>query len=140
VKEFSVSRVVSASPERLWGILTDAGAYPEWEPGMARIEGQIADGGSITLHVKYSTRAFPLKVGDWAPNRGMTWSSGMPLGLFKGERRFTLEPNGDGTTTFTMREQFTGLMSPLIVRSIPDLQPMFEQFADGLKKRAESAG
>lgn len=139
MKEFSVSRVISAPPERLWAILTDAGAYPEWEPGMQRIEGQIVDGGRITLHVKYSERAFPLKVSDWAPNRGMTWSDGMPLGLFKGERRFALEPNADGTTTFTMRERFTGLLAPLIVRTIPDLQPMFEQFADGLKGRAEAA-
>jgi hypothetical protein len=138
-REFSVTRVIRATPERLWTILTDATKYPEWEPGMERIEGKIVDGGRITLHVKYSKRAFPLTVSGWEPNRGMIWSDGMPLGMFKGERRFTLEPNGDGTTRFTMREQFSGWMAPLIVRAIPDLQPMFEQFADGLKAKAEAA-
>jgi hypothetical protein len=28
----------------------------------------------------------------------MIWSGGMPLGLFKGERSFTLAPRGDGAT------------------------------------------
>ncbi|MEZ4236473.1 MAG: SRPBCC domain-containing protein [Myxococcota bacterium] len=136
MKDFSVTRRIDAPPERVWAILTDASRYPEWEPGMERIDGQIVDGGDITLHVKYSKRPFPLQVGAWDAPRGMTWSSGMPLGLFRGERRFTLAPNADGTTTFTMREQFTGLLSPLIGRAIPDLQPMFEQFADGLAAAA----
>jgi hypothetical protein len=33
---------------------------------------------------------------------------------------------------------YSGLMAPLIVRSIPDLQPSFNTFAANLKRRAES--
>ena len=36
-----------------------------------------------------------------------------------------------------MREVFTGLMAPLITKSIPDMQPVFDQFAADLKRRAE---
>lgn len=60
----------------------------------------------------------------------------MPLGLFTGERQFNLTPTGDGTE-FHMREEFTGLMSGLITKSIPDLQPSFEKFATGLQKLTE---
>jgi hypothetical protein len=70
----------------------------------------------------------------------MTWTGGMPLGLFKGVRTFTLTPEGSGSTTFTMREEYSGPLLPLIWRSMPDLGPSFEQFANGLKQRAESAG
>ncbi len=66
----------------------------------------------------------------------MTWAGGMPLGLFKGVRTFALTPE-DGTTRFTMREEYSGPMLPLIWRSMPDLQPSFDQFAAGLKARAE---
>ena len=38
----------------------------------------------------------------------MTWSGGMPLGLFKGVRTFTLEPADGGATRFSMREEYTG--------------------------------
>jgi hypothetical protein len=39
-----------------------------------------------------------------------------------------------------MREEYSGPLLPLIGRSIPDLGPSFEQFATGLKRRAESGG
>jgi hypothetical protein len=60
----------------------------------------------------------------------------MPLGLFTGERTYTLQSEGQ-STRFTMREQYSGPLASLIVRSIPDLGPSFQQFADGLKKQAE---
>jgi hypothetical protein len=68
----------------------------------------------------------------------MTWAGGMPLGLFRGVRTFTLTPAADGATTrFTMREEYSGPLLPLIGRSMPDLGPSFQQFARGLKERAE---
>jgi hypothetical protein len=57
--------------------------------------------------------------------------------LFKGVRTYTLAPDGAAATKFVMREEYSGLMAPLITRSIPDMQPSFDQFAAGLKARAE---
>jgi hypothetical protein len=68
----------------------------------------------------------------------MVWSGGMPLGLFTGKRTYTLTPAKDGGVAFAMREEFSGLLAPLITRSIPDLQPAFDAFAADLKRRAES--
>ena len=66
----------------------------------------------------------------------MTWSGGMPLGLFKGVRTFTLAPAG-GTTRFQLREEYSGPLLSMMWRSMPDLGPSFAQFANGLKRRAE---
>ena len=43
----------------------------------------------------------------------------------------------DGKLKFEMTEEFRGLMAPLITRSIPDLQPAFDEFAKCLKTAAE---
>jgi hypothetical protein len=67
----------------------------------------------------------------------MVWSGGMPLGLFTGTRTFELRPASGGAVEFTMTETYTGLMAPLITKSIPDLQPAFDEFAACLKARAE---
>jgi hypothetical protein len=48
----------------------------------------------------------------------MVWSRGMPLGLFKGVRTFTLAADG-AATRFTMREEYTGPLLPMIWRSSP---------------------
>jgi hypothetical protein len=37
-----------------------------------------------------------------------------------------------------MREEYSGPMLRAIWKSIPDLGPSFQQFADGLKNRVES--
>jgi len=67
----------------------------------------------------------------------MVWLGGMPLRfLFKGERTFTLTPV-DGGVEFTMEEVFDGLLAGLITKSIPDLQPAFDEFAACLKREAE---
>jgi hypothetical protein len=65
----------------------------------------------------------------------MRWEGGLPLGLFRGVRTFSLTPH-DGGTRFEMSETFSGLMAPLIVKSIPDLTPSFERFAAGLSTLA----
>jgi hypothetical protein len=138
MKSYESSATIAASHETIWEILTDAPAYAAWDSGVERVEGTIAPGETIKVHSRANPgRAFPVKVTDFQPGRSMTWSGGMPLSLFRGVRTFTLAPDDRGATRFHMREEYTGPLLPLISRSMPDLGPSFEQFARGLKARAE---
>jgi hypothetical protein len=138
MKSFAVTTSIRAAPEKIWGILTDAAGYPTWNPTVTRVEGRIAQGERLVMHVAQNTgRAFPVTVSQFEPPRRMLWEGGMPLGLFRGVRTFTLSPRTDGAVDFTMREEFSGLLAPLIGRSIPDLQPAFDEFAAALKRAAE---
>jgi len=140
MKEYKASTTISALPEKIWAILTDGSKYPEWDPVADRIEGRIAQGETVTAYTKLSPgRAFPAKVTIFEPGRKMVWSGGMPLGLFKGERTFTLAPNGKGAIDFTLQEVFSGPLLPLIGGSIPDMTEAFQGFVAGLKKRAEAS-
>ena len=138
MKYYEAGAAIAAPPERVWEILTDGGGYTSWDSGVEKVSGRIAPGEKITVVSKASPgRAFPVTVAEFTPSRRMTWKGGMPLGLFTGVRTFTLTPDGDGHTRFTMREEYTGPLLGLIWRSMPDLQPSFNQFANGLKHRAE---
>ena len=138
MKSFAVTTSIRATPERIWAILTDAERYPAWNPTVTRIEGNIAPRERVVMHVAMTKgRAFPVTVSQFEPARRMTWEGGLPLGLFKGVRTFTLTPHAAGTVDFAMREEFSGLLAPLIGRSIPDLQPAFNEFAAALKREAE---
>ncbi len=139
MKQFSVSTSISAAPANVWAILVDGPAWSGWNTTIDRLEGRIAPGEIVKLHVKLNPgRAFPVKVAEFTPPSRMVWRGGMPLGLFKGERVFTLSPQ-DAGTRFSMAESFSGPLSGLIGRSIPDMQPAFDEFAACLKARAESA-
>jgi hypothetical protein len=140
MKQYQCSITIEATPEAIWAVLTDATAYPEWDPYCVKLEGRIAAGEKLKAFSKLSPgRAFPVKVTELIKNQRMTWSGGMPFGLFKGERTFTLAPKNPGAVEFTMREVFSGPMLALIGGSIPDMTDAFEKFALGLKKRAEGA-
>lgn len=134
---YEVKREIAASPDVVWSIITDAKRLAEGGLGIIKVEGTIAPGASIKLwSVAAPKRAFPLKVSTFEPSRRMIWEGGMPFGLFRGVRTFSLAPQGNATQ-FTMREEFSGLMLPLIARSMPDLAPSFAKFGDGLKRLAE---
>ncbi|MEA2313113.1 MAG: hypothetical protein QOE28_3081 [Solirubrobacteraceae bacterium] len=138
MEHYEASALIDARPETVWALITDAPHYADWDSGVVRVEGTIAPQERIKVVSEANPkRAFGVKVTEFAPAERMTWSGGMPLGLFKGVRTFTLRPEGAGTR-FTMREEYTGPMLPLIWRSMPDLGPSFEQFARGLKARAEA--
>src|SRR6478609_4456039 len=127
MKEYKASTTINASPEKIWAILLDGSKYPEWDPFADKIEGRIAPGETIKAYTKLSPgRAFPAKVTVFEPGRKMVWSGGMPLGLFKGERTFTLAPYGKGEVDFTVKEAFSGHMVPVIGGSIPDLAEAFQ--------------
>jgi hypothetical protein len=138
MKYFSASSNIKASKETIWKLLTDAPNYPTWDPGVIRIEGKIAPGEKLTAYSKINpARAFPSTVTEFVPGQRMAWTGGMPLGLFKGVRTFTLVPKGDGSVDFTLREDYSGLLLPMIGRTIPDLTQSFRDFVAGLKARAE---
>jgi hypothetical protein len=138
MKIFAATTRIHATPDRIWSILTNGSRYPEWNPTVTKVEGTIAPGQRVALHVTLNPgRAFPVTVAVFDPPRQMIWRGGMPLGLFVGERVFTLTPTSNGIVEFTMRETFTGLLAPLIGRTLPNLQPAFDEFAAALKREAE---
>jgi hypothetical protein len=68
----------------------------------------------------------------------MTWTGGFAP-MFKGVRTFRLKPLSDGSTDFAMEERFSGLMLPLVKGSMPDFGPVFQTYANDLKRAAEGA-
>ncbi|MEM8603042.1 MAG: SRPBCC domain-containing protein [Cyanobacteria bacterium P01_H01_bin.121] len=140
MKSFSTTITINANAEQVWSLLTDSSQYPTWNESVEKLEGTIAPNEKIKVYAKITPgQAFPVKVVEFVPNQKMVWQGGMPLGLFKGVRTFTLVSQQDGQVEFSMHEVFSGLVAPLITQSIPDLTPAFELFAACLKKTAEQA-
>ena len=137
MRAYEATAVIDASPEQVWRVLIDAAAWPDWNSGVIKVDGQVAPGEKLSIAVAINPgRSFPVRVVTLAEPERMVFRGGMPLGLFTGERTYTVRREGN-RTRFSMREQSTGPLAPLIFKSIPDLGPSFQQFADGLKKQTE---
>ncbi|MGC5022632.1 SRPBCC family protein [Micromonospora sp. DT47] len=136
---YEATSTIAAAPDAVWPVLVDGAAWPQWDSGVDGVEGRIALDQKIKIRSQAAPgRAFAVRVTSLEPERALRLSGGMPLGLFKGVRTYSLAPDGTGGTTFYLREEYSGPLLGLIWRSMPDLGPSFRQFAEGLKKRVES--
>jgi hypothetical protein len=128
---------VRATPERIWALLTNAADFPRWNSTVTRIAGKIERGEKLAIQVPAAPgRTFKPRVVKLEPGRTMVWSDGFAP-MFKGVRTFTLAPNPDGSTAFSMVEVLSGVMLPMIRGSLPDFGPTFETYAADLKREAE---
>jgi hypothetical protein len=137
MRSYEVRRHIAAEPALVWATLTDADRLVAAGTGILRIDGRIEPGSTFTVWSQaVPDRGFKTRVSQMTAPHRMVWEGGLPAGLFRGVRTFTLTA-ADGGTEFVMREEFTGPMLPLIWRSMPDLQPSFDAFADGLARETE---
>ncbi|MEL6644853.1 MAG: SRPBCC domain-containing protein [Pseudomonadota bacterium] len=133
MKKYSTSIQISADRERVWSALVEGLSSNPTAFGIVRFEGDLTPNGRVKLWSEVDPkRAFSLKVQEFNAPKKMIWKGGMPFGLFTGTRTFELS-RSNGLTTFDMEEVFGGPLSGLIVKSIPDLNPSFEKFAQALK-------
>ena len=140
MRSYESSSDIEAPPETIWRVMTDARGLSTWDSGVLSVDGRIAAGERIKIVSEADPkRTFRLTVTGFDPPTSMEWTGGMPLGLFRGVRRYELTPSSGGITHFSMREEYSGPMLNMIWKSMPDLQPSFDRFAQGLKDQAESA-
>jgi hypothetical protein len=139
MRHFETETIIDATPGQVWPVLADTSSWADWDSGVLGVEGEAAKGNRIKIRSALNPkRAYPVKVIELEPNRRMAWLGGVPLGLFKGVRTYTLTPEGEGRTRFAMREEFTGPRLPLIWRTMPEMSDSFRQFAHGLKEGVEA--
>jgi hypothetical protein len=132
----AVEVTIRADPARIWSLLTDAEGFQRWNSTVTRVDGQIRDGERLRIHVPGTDRTFTPTVSGVVPRERMVWTGGIRP-IFKGVRTFALSPKDEISTQFMMKEEFSGLMIPLVRGSLPDFGPIFQRYADDLKRAAE---
>ena len=130
---------IRADASTIWSLLTNANDFPRWNSMVTSVEGQIREGEQLRVRVPGTDRVFTPRVSDVVPEQRMTWTGGFSP-VFKGVRTFELRSRPDGSTDFRMEERFSGLLLPLVMRSMPDFGPVFERYASDLKHQAELCG
>lgn len=133
---------IDASPARVWAILADLAAYPEWNPFIRRIAGEMRVGSRLEARIEPPGgrgMTFRPTVLAAEPERELRWIGflGTP-GIFDGEHRFRIEPVGPARVRFVQEERFSGVLAPLILRFIRDATRQgFDEMNRALKARAE---
>ena len=67
---------ISASPAKIWKLLTDAENFPRWNSTVTSVEGQIREGEQLRLRVPGTERTFTPKVTGVVSCERMIWTGG----------------------------------------------------------------
>jgi hypothetical protein len=135
---------IDAPPERVWAVLTDFARYPEWNPFITRISGELEVGTKLAVTLS------PPESRDWtfrpsvlvcdAP-RELRWLGHLWFkGLFDGEHFFRCLPADGGRTRFVQGENLKGFLVKYVTASLTHVTRGFVYMNQALKKRVESGG
>jgi hypothetical protein len=144
MKELHSEIEIQSSAERVWQLLTDFASFPQWNPFMRRASGEVKAGARLEVYIQPSGASgmtFKPTVLKAEPNRELRWLGRLWIpGLFDGEHILTIEPLGANRVRFVQREIFTGILVPLLARSLDtDTRRGFEEMNRALKARAEQS-
>ena len=128
---------IAADKATVWNILTDFEKYPEWNPFIKSVSGEVKTGNRIK--VKLQGMVFKPTVLSFIKNSEIKWLGHLWIkGLFDGEHSFHLSENEDGTVRFEQNERFSGILVKLFAKSLDnDTKKGFEEMNEALKQRSE---
>lgn len=141
-KEIKTEIVINASREKIWEVLTDFEAYPQWNPFVVRIEGKPIKGTRLKNTLQNGDKQFQFKpiVTAAEPGRSFAWlGSVLVKGIFDGHHSFELEAIGKDQVKLIHSEKFSGILSGFLLKKIgADTRKNFVKFNEALKNRVES--
>lgn len=134
---------INATAEAVWSVLTDFESYPDWNPFIIELEGDVKEGNRI--HVRISppnsrTMDFKPEVLEFEENKSFRWKGKLWIrGIFDGEHIFELLEHEDGSTTLVHREIFGGILVPFFRKQLfTNTREGFILMNEGIKERAEN--
>ena len=143
MKELHSEIEIDASAERVWGVLANFASYPQWNPFIRRIDGELEVGERLEVRLELpDSRGITLRptLLSAEPNRLMRWLGHLLVpGLFDGEHSLLIQPVEENRVRFIQSEIFKGLLVPLLARSLDNNTLRgFEEMNGALKERAEA--
>jgi hypothetical protein len=134
---------IEAPKDKVWGILTDFPAYPQWNPFIKSITGDARTGAKLDVHLQppgaKGITVHP-KVLSAVPGKELKWLGrllGIP-GIFDGEHHLLIQEMGPGSVMFLQEEVFGGVLVPVTGKQLEKTRQGFELMNESLKKRAEA--
>ncbi|MUL34829.1 SRPBCC domain-containing protein [Gloeocapsopsis dulcis] len=142
MKQLTTNIEINASASKVWNILTNFDEYPQWNPFIRAVSGEVKQGARLEVQLQPpggGMMTFRPTVLVAEPEREFRWLGQLLLpGIFNGEHYFQIEPLGSDCIRFIHSEVFSGLLVPFLAKSLDtNTKSGFEKMNQALKARAE---
>jgi hypothetical protein len=143
VEEIHTTVVIEAPAFVVWNILTDFPTYPEWNPFILKISGELKINSRLAMEIKFANaKVVPSEfvVMGAEVEREITWGGKNGGNLFGVEHRLAIQPLARNRVTFLQTARFGGDIVSLVARNLHLLlEKQFEGMNAALKARAEES-
>lgn len=140
--EIATEIEINASPARVWSVLVDFSAYPDWNPFIRELVGMPHVGETLKVTISPGDgkkMTFRPKVSVAEPERELGWLGRLLIpGLFDGEHSFRIVALASNRVRLVHGERFSGLLVGLARTSLEGTRAGFEAMNRALKARAEA--
>ena len=132
---------VDASADRVWEVLTDTESYPEWNPFVRRLEGELVVGSRLEVDLQAGAKK-PMTIRptvvEVEPGRRFAWLGRLGVrGLLDGRHVFEVTPAGPDHSILVQHERLAGVLAPALRRLLTvDTPRGFGAANDALAARA----
>ena len=145
MKEIYSEIQIKGSPALIWKVFTECEKYPEWNPFIKSLDGNIKKGKFIEVFIQppdMKGMTFKSKIISYDEYKELSWKGSFIIpGLFDGTHTFKLESVDDEHTNFIQKEEFKGLFLPFFKRDMHEkTEKGFELMNEALKKLVEEQG
>ncbi len=115
MKELRETIEIEAPASDVWDALCDLDHYPEWNPLLPAVRGELRREAAIQVDDPARGVVQSAIVTEVNRNRMLSWRAGSSIaGLFEREHILELSPAGPGLTRLANRVQFRGILVPLL--------------------------
>ena len=142
MKDLTSKKVINSTPQAVWDILTHFKNYPQWNPILTKVVGQLSIGNKLEIHITTvggKSRIYHPKITKIVPNQDLRWTGKFFLPqIFSGERIFLIEKVSNDKINFVNKEIFSGIGIKLAPQKMEnDILLSFKKMNEALKKTAE---
>ena len=135
---------INAPPERIWVVVTDFGAYPDWNPFIRRISGEIREGARLEVRIGAAGCASDdVQAHLFATSRRIASCAGSAASSCPASSTastaFGFQPLDGARSRFVQSERVSGFLVGLFKGTLAKTEAGFEEMNTRLKARAEQA-
>ncbi|MCB1760420.1 MAG: SRPBCC domain-containing protein [Gammaproteobacteria bacterium] len=136
-KNIHTSIDIDAPKDKVWAVLVDNSAYPEWNPYHVEVNGKIAIGEELGVVInKPNGETVKIQPHVMRLERltELTWGGGIE-GIFFGEHVFLLSSIDEFRTRLVHKERFSGIA--ISFASLDSIEKGYDLMNQALKERVE---
>ncbi len=141
MEEIHTTAVIEAPAFVVWQVLTDFRKYPEWNPFIVKINGELKVNSKLAMEMKFANEKIvhgEFLVMGAEVEREISWGGKNGGNLFVMEHRLAIQPLARNRVTFLHTGRFGGDIVLLVARNLHLLlEKQFENMNVALKARAE---